>query len=45
MSRRHLSLLVLALLTFAVSACADVTAPEPSNDCPVVSGTGKADSC
>lgn len=40
MSRRHLSLLVLALLTFAVSACADVTAPEPSNDCPVTSGSG-----
>ena len=43
MSRRRLSFLVLALLSFAVSACADVTAPEPSADCPVVSGTGKAD--
>jgi hypothetical protein len=39
MSRRHLSLLVLSLLTFAVSACADVTAPEPSNDCGVTSGS------
>ena len=43
MSRRHLSLLVLALLTFAVSACADVTAPEPSNDCPIItSGSGRS---
>ena len=40
MSRRHLSLLVLALLTFAVSACADVTGPEPTGACPVTSGTG-----
>lgn len=39
MSRRHLSLLVLALLTFAVSACADVTAPEPNADCGVSSGS------
>jgi hypothetical protein len=39
MSRR-LSLLVFALLTFAVSACADVTSPEPSSDCPVTSGSG-----
>jgi len=45
MSRRHLSLLVLALLTFAVSACADVTAPEPSADCPVVSGSGTRKDC
>jgi hypothetical protein len=41
MSRRHLSLLVLALLTFAVSACADVTAPEPTNDCGVYGSSGK----
>jgi hypothetical protein len=39
MSRRHLSLLVLALLTFAVSACADVTAPEPTDACGVTQGS------
>jgi len=45
MSRRHLSLLVLALLTFAVSACSDVTAPEPASDCPVTAGTGTRAAC
>ena len=42
MSRRYLTLLVATLLTFAASACADVTAPEPTNDCPVIIGTGKS---
>ena len=45
MSRRRLSLLVLSLLALGVSACADVTAPEPSNDCPVVSGSGTRKDC
>lgn len=40
MSRRYLTLLVVSLLTFAVSACADVTGPEPTDACPVTSGTG-----
>jgi hypothetical protein len=44
MSRR-LTLLVFALLTLGVSACADVTAPEPSSDCPVVSGNGTRKDC
>ncbi len=40
MSRRHLSLIVASLLTFAISACADATGPEPKQDCPVISGSG-----
>jgi hypothetical protein len=41
MSRR-LSLLVFALLSLAVSACADVTAPEPNDACGVTSGSTKS---
>lgn len=40
MVRRHLALLVLALSTFALAACASPTAPKQSTDCAISAGSG-----
>lgn len=41
MVRRHIALLVLAMATFALAACASPTAPsQDSQDCGVSAGSG-----
>lgn len=41
MSRRHLTLIVLTLATFAVAACADApTGPSNDSPCSVLAGNG-----
>ncbi len=41
MARRHISLLTLAFASFALSACAELTGPQPERDaCQLTSGSG-----
>ncbi len=40
--RRKLSLLAIAIVTLAVAACSDITAPpETTEACPVMNGSGR----
>ena len=43
MLRRRISLLALVLTSFALAACADVTAPTERQGCQVVNGSTKCD--